>query len=75
MALGTVPSPLYGLYRLRDHSSLLMVNVAFAVHAIGVIVALLLRGHLRRLLLPSIAIAAQSRPSSGRASRNSSPAG
>jgi len=75
MALGTVPSPLYGLYRLRDHSSLLMVNVAFAVYAIGVIVALLLRGHLRRLLLPSIAIAAQSRPSSGRASRNSSPAG
>jgi len=63
MALGTVPSPLYGLYRVRDHFSLFTVTVAFAVYAIGVIVALLLGGHLsdlygrRRLLLPSIAIA------------------
>jgi hypothetical protein len=58
MALGTVPSPLYGLYRARDHFSLFMVTVAFAVYAIGVIGALLLGGHLsdlygrRRLLLP-----------------------
>jgi MFS family permease len=63
MALGTVPSPLYGLYRARDHFSLFMVTVAFAVYAIGVIVALLLGGHLsdlygrRRLLLPSVVIA------------------
>src|SRR4051812_11048235 len=63
MALGTVASPLYGLYRARDHFSLFMVTVAFAVYAIGVIVALLLGGHLsdlygrRRLLLPSIGIA------------------
>ena len=40
MALGTVPSPLYGLYRARDHFSLFMVTVAFAVYAVGVIVAL-----------------------------------
>jgi hypothetical protein len=26
MALGTVPSPLYGLYRARDHFSLFMVT-------------------------------------------------
>ena len=63
MALATVPSPLYGLYRVRDHFSLFMVTVAFAVYAVGVIVALLLGGHLsdlygrRRLLLPSVGIA------------------
>lgn len=63
MALGTAPSPLYGgLYRARDHFSLFMVTVAFAVYAIGVIVALLLAGHLsdlygrRRLLLPAVGI-------------------
>src|SRR3954453_16702961 len=62
MALGTVPSPLYGLYRARDHFSLFMVTVAFAVYAIGVIAALLLAGHLsdlygrRRLLLPAVGI-------------------
>jgi MFS family permease len=63
MALGTVPSPLYGVYRARDHFSLFMVTVAFAVYAVGVIGALLLAGHLsdlygrRRLLLPSLGIA------------------
>src|ERR1700741_3273711 len=62
MALGTVPSPLYGLYRARDHFSLFMITVAFAVYAVGVIVALLLAGHLsdlygrRRLLLPAVGI-------------------
>src|SRR5579862_7966889 len=62
MALGTVPSPLYGLYRARDHFSLFMVTVAFAVYAVGVVVALLLAGHLsdlygrRRLLLPAVGI-------------------
>ena len=63
MALATVPSPLYGLYRERDNFSLFMITVAFAVYAVGVIVALLLGGHLsdlygrRRLLLPSLGIA------------------
>ena len=62
MALGTAPSPLYGLYRARDHFSLFMITVAFAVYAVGVIAALLLAGHLsdlygrRRLLLPAVAI-------------------
>jgi MFS family permease len=62
MALGTAPSPLYGLYRARDGFSTFMVTVAFAVYAVGVIVALLLAGHLsdmygrRRLLLPAVCI-------------------
>jgi hypothetical protein len=63
MALGTAPSPLYGLYRARDHFSLFMITVAFAVYAVGVIGALLLGGHLsdlygrRRLLLPAVGVA------------------
>jgi MFS family permease len=63
MAFSTVPSPLYGLYRARDHFSLFMVTVVYAVYAIGVIGALLLAGHLsdwygrRRLLLPALGIA------------------
>src|SRR6476469_9016796 len=63
MAFAAVPSPLYGLYRTRDHFSLFMVTVAFAVYAVGVIGALLLGGHLsdlygrRRLLLPALGIA------------------
>jgi MFS family permease len=63
MAFSTVPRPLYGLYRARDHFSLFMVTVIYAVYAVGVVGALLLAGHLsdwygrRRLLLPSLAIA------------------
>src|SRR6202022_1774607 len=62
MGFSTVPSPLYGLYRVRDHFSLFMITVIFAVYAVGVIAALLLAGHLsdlygrRRLLLPAVAI-------------------
>ena len=63
MAFSTVPSPLYGLYRARDHFSVFMVTVIYAVYAIGVIGALLLAGHLsdwygrRRLLLPALGVA------------------
>jgi MFS family permease len=63
MALGTVPSPLYGLYQARDGFSLFMVTVIYAVYAVGVIGALLLAGHLsdlygrRRLLLISLGVA------------------
>src|ERR1700751_341610 len=63
MGFSTVPSPLYGLYRARDHFSLFMITVIFAVYAIGVIASLLLAGHLsdlygrRRLLLPALGIA------------------
>ena len=63
MAFSAVPSPLYGLYRARDHFSVFMVTVVYAVYAVGVIGALLLAGHLsdwygrRRLLLPALGIA------------------
>src|SRR6476646_185080 len=63
MAFSGVPSPLYGLYRARDHFSLFMVTIIYAVYAVGVIGALLLGGHLsdwygrRRLLLPSLGLA------------------
>ena len=63
MAFSAVPSPLYGLYRTRDHFSLFMITVVYAVYAVGVIGSLLLAGHLsdwygrRRLLLPALGLA------------------
>jgi MFS family permease len=63
MAFSAVPSPLYGLYRARDHFSLFVVTVIYAVYAVDVVRALLLGGHLsdwygrRRLLLPALVIA------------------
>jgi Major Facilitator Superfamily len=41
MAVATLPSPLYGLYRIRDHLSALMITVVFAIFAAGTIAALL----------------------------------
>ena len=41
MAFATLPSPLYGLYRTRDHLSALMITVVYAIFAAGTIVALL----------------------------------
>jgi MFS family permease len=41
MAFATLPSPLYGLYRTRDHLSALTVTVIFAIFAAGTIAALL----------------------------------
>jgi MFS family permease len=40
MAVATLPSPLYGLYRTRDHLSAFMVTVIFAIYAAGTIAAL-----------------------------------
>jgi predicted MFS family arabinose efflux permease len=63
MAFSAAPSPLYGLYRARDHFSLFMITLIYAVYAVGVIGSLLLGGHLsdwygrRRLLLPSLGLA------------------
>jgi Major Facilitator Superfamily len=63
MAFSAVPSPLYGLYRERDHFSLFMITVIYGVYAVGVLGSLLLAGHLsdwygrRRLLLPALALA------------------
>jgi Sugar (and other) transporter len=41
MASATLPSPLYGLYRIRDHLSSLTVTVIYAIFAAGTIAALL----------------------------------
>jgi hypothetical protein len=40
MAFATLPSPLYGLYRVRDHLSAFMITVIYAIFACGVIVTL-----------------------------------
>ena len=41
MAFATLPSPLYGLYRIRDHLSAFTITVVFAIFAAGTITALL----------------------------------
>ena len=41
MAFATLPSPLYGLYRLRDGLSSFMITVVYAIFAAGTIAALL----------------------------------
>jgi MFS family permease len=41
MMLATLPSPLYGLYRARDHLSAFMITVVFAIFAVGTITTLL----------------------------------
>jgi predicted MFS family arabinose efflux permease len=41
MAVATLPSPLYGLYRTRDNLSALTITVIYAIFAGGTIVALL----------------------------------
>ena len=41
MAFATLPSPLYGLYRVRDHLSALTITVIYAIFAAGTIAALL----------------------------------
>src|ERR1017187_1585708 len=40
MAFATLPSPLYGLYRTRDHLSALMITVIYAIFAGGTIATL-----------------------------------
>jgi MFS family permease len=66
LALGpftTVPSPLYGLYQVREGLSEFEVTVIYAAYAIGVIGALALAGHLsdwygrKRLLIPAAVVA------------------
>ena len=41
MAFATLPSPLYGLYRARDHLSAFMITVIYAIFAAGTIATLL----------------------------------
>lgn len=46
MMFATLPSPLYGLYRTRDHLSAFTITVVFAIFAVGTILTLLLEGHI-----------------------------
>jgi len=62
LAFSAVPTPLYVIYRQRDHFSTLMITVVYAVYAVGVIGSLFLGGHVsdwvgrRRMLVPALAV-------------------
>lgn len=62
MAFSAVPSPLYGLYEVRDGFTTFTITVIFAVYAVGVVASLFLVGHIsdwhgrRRVLVPAIAL-------------------
>src|SRR6478672_9830532 len=62
MAFSTIPTPLYVLYQQRDGFSSFVVTVVFAAYAVGVIIGLLLAGHVsdwlgrRRILVPALAV-------------------
>jgi predicted MFS family arabinose efflux permease len=64
MAFSTAPTPLWTLYRQRDHFSTAAVTVAFAAYAVGVVASLFLAGHIsdwrgrRRVLVPAILLEA-----------------
>ncbi|OYO03845.1 MFS transporter [Enemella evansiae] len=62
MAFSTVPTPLYPLYMQADGFSTFMVTVVFAVYAVGVVISLLLAGHVsdwvgrKRILVPALGL-------------------
>src|ERR1700722_7666756 len=62
-AFSTAPSGLYGLYAHRDHLSSLTVTIVYAVYAGGIVVSLMLAGHVsdwygrRAVLLPALGVA------------------
>ncbi|MCL2553308.1 MAG: MFS transporter [Actinomycetia bacterium] len=45
MAFSTVPTPLYPLYQAHDGFSTFTITVVFAAYAVGVVISLLLGGH------------------------------
>jgi len=62
-AFSTAPSSLYGLYEHQDHLSSLTITFVYAVYAVGIVVSLLLAGHVsdwydrRAVLLPALVVA------------------
>lgn len=62
MAFSTVPTPLYPLYMAKDGFSTFMVTVVFAAYAVGVVVSLVLAGHIsdwvgrKKILIPAIGL-------------------
>ena len=63
-AFSTAPSSLYGLYAERDHLSSLTITIVYAVYAVGIVVSLLLAGHIsdwygrRVVLVPALLVGA-----------------
>ena len=63
-AFATAPSALYGFYAQSEHLSPITLTIVYAVYAVGVVVSLLLAGHVsdfygrRMVLIPSLLIAA-----------------
>jgi hypothetical protein len=66
MALGTAPSPLYGLYRERDGFSTFTVTLIFAAYSGGTVLGLLFAGSLsdwygrKTVLIPGVLLSAGS---------------
>ncbi|MEU5086162.1 MFS transporter [Streptomyces sp. NPDC021356] len=62
MAFSTVPTPLYPLYMAKDGFSTFMVTVVFATYAVGVVISLVLAGHIsdwagrKKILMPAIGL-------------------
>src|SRR5262249_14407379 len=55
-ALSTAPSPLYRLYAQHDRFSSFTITIVYAVYVVGVVVSLILAGHIsdwygRRIVL------------------------
>ena len=62
-AFSTTPSPLYGIYEHQEHPSSLTITVVYAVYAAGIVISLLIVGHVsdwygrRTVLLPALGVA------------------
>jgi MFS family permease len=62
MAFSTVPAPLYPIYQAVDGFSTFAVSLVFAAYAVGVVISLLLAGHVsdrvgrRAVLLPALGL-------------------
>jgi MFS family permease len=62
MAFSTVPTPLYPLYQARSGFSTFMITIVFAAYAVGVVISLLLAGHVsdwagrKKILIPSLGL-------------------
>ncbi|RNI19041.1 MFS transporter [Flexivirga caeni] len=61
MAFTTLPTPMYGLYKARDHFPTVLITVIFAAYGFGVMAGLFFAGHVsdylgrRRVLLGAVA--------------------
>ena len=62
MAFSAAPAPLYSLYETRDGFGAFTVTIVFTVYAVGVVLSLLLAGHVsdwlgrRRILISTFAV-------------------